>query len=122
MSAKVDQIFRRLGYFLLLMAGFFLLLFLANLRSRSHYAGPNYGFILWLFAWAAISGMGLLRLRRWAVLLLFLPGLFSAFVLCVGLIRSSNLSTFVVLLNVSFVAFLVALPFSLLPYWSDLYW
>src|SRR6266536_6567935 len=63
-------IFQLLGYATLMLACFFLLLYGMNLRSRFYYNALNYSFFFWLFAWAGTVGVGLLLLRKWALLLL----------------------------------------------------
>jgi hypothetical protein len=63
-------IIQRLGYAALIAASFLLFLYVMNLRSRFYYNGPDYSFLFWLFGWAAAAGVGLLLLRKWALLLL----------------------------------------------------
>jgi hypothetical protein len=121
MSATPKPIFERLGYVTLFVAGLLLLLFLGNLRSRLYYHGPDYGFLGWLFAWAAIAGIGLLRLRKWAVILLFFPGVGTAVVILVGVVKT-RIATWAVLVNVSFAVLLLAIPVRLFRYWNELRW
>ena len=71
--------FVAIGYLLLFAAGYLFFLFASNLRSRIYYHGPNYSFLFWLFLYSSITAFGLLRLRKWAVLSLFLPGILELF-------------------------------------------
>ena len=115
-------IFQRLGYATLILASFLLLLYVMNLRSRFYYNGPAYSFLFWLFAWAATAGIGLLLLRKWAVVLLFFPGIAFAVILCVGLLKSLGIATWAIVINLLFVAITVAVPIVLLRYWRILRW
>lgn len=121
MSVTTKPVFERLGYATLFLASLLLLLFLRNLRSRLYYHGPDYGFFFWLFAWAAIAGVGLVYLRKWAVILLFLPGVATAMVILVSMSRTSIVAS-VTLVNISFAALLLSIPVLLFRYWNDLHW
>jgi hypothetical protein len=116
------SIFQRLGYATLILASLLLLLYTLNLRSRSYYNGPDYSFLFWLFAWAATAGVGLLLLRKWALLLLFFPGLAFSVVLCVGLVKSPGIAAWVIVVNVLFVGLTIAIPIVLLRHWKTLRW
>ena len=122
MSATSKPVFERLGYATLFMASLLLLLFLRNLRSRLYYHGPDYGFLFWLFGWAVIAGVGLVRLRKWAVILLFFPGVATATVILVSMFKTNSVATWVVLVNIGFVVLLLAIPVLLFRYWNDLRW
>ena len=115
-------IFQLLGYATLMWACFFLLLYGMNLRSRFYYNAPNYSFFFWLFAWAGTVGVGLLLLRKWALLLLLLPGIAFSVVLYVGLIKSSGMGVWVIAVNVLFVGLTFAVPTALLRFWRTLRW
>jgi hypothetical protein len=52
------KIFRALGYVSIAAAVLLLALFLANLRSRIHYGGPNLAALGWMALYAAIVGWG----------------------------------------------------------------
>jgi hypothetical protein len=121
MSATPRPIFERLGYATLFAAGLVLLLFLRNLRSRFYYHGPDYGFLFWLFVWSAIAGIGLVRLRKWAVILLFFPGLATGAVILASVVKTS-IATWVVFANVTFAVLLLAIPVLLFRYWNELRW
>ena len=121
MSTTSKPVFERLGYATLFLASLLLLLFLRNLRARLYYHGPDYGFLLWLFALAAIAGIGLVYLRKWAVILLLLPGVATAMIILVSMFRSS-IATWVALANISFAFLLLFIPVLLFRYWNDLRW
>jgi hypothetical protein len=122
MPSDSKALFRRLGYSALILASLLLFLYVMNLRSRFYYNGPDYSFLLWLFAWAAMAGVGLLLLRKWALLLLFLPGIAFSAVLCVSLAKSSGIATWAVAVNALFVGVTVAVPIVLLRFWKTLRW
>jgi hypothetical protein len=114
-------IFQRLGYAALILASLLLFLYVMNLRSRFYYSGPDYSFLFWLFAWAASAGVGLLLSRKWALLLLFLPGVVFSVVFCMGLANSSGVPSWAVLVNLLFVGVTVATPIVLLRFWTLLW-
>jgi hypothetical protein len=122
MLSDTKSIFQRLGYATLILASLLLLLYMLNLRSRFYYNGPHYSFLFWLFAWAAAAGVGLFLLRKWGLLLLFFPGLGLSVVLCVGLVKSSGIAAWVILVNVLFVGLTIAIPIVLLRHWKTLRW
>jgi hypothetical protein len=113
---------QRLGQATLILASLLLLLYVLNLRSRVYNNGPDCGFLLWLFVWAATTGIGLLRLRKWALVLLFFPGIAFTVILSAGLVRSSGIATWAIAINVLFVALTVAVPIVLLRFWNTLRW
>ncbi len=69
MTSAHPTLFRGLGYILLAFAAVLFLLFLANVRSRLLYHGPNYSPLLWLSMYSGAVGVGLVYLRKWAVAL-----------------------------------------------------
>src|SRR6266852_5408518 len=79
MNRKAIPLFVAIGYLLLFAAGYLFFLFASNLRSRNYYHAPNYSFLFWLFLYSSITAFGLMRLRKWAVLSLFLPGILELF-------------------------------------------
>jgi hypothetical protein len=122
MSSDSKAIFQVSGYATLILASLLLFLYLMNLRSRFYYNGPDYSFLFWLFAWAATAGVGLLLLRKWALVLLFLPGIAFTVILVVGLLKSSGIAAWAIAVNVLFVSVTVAVPIVLLRYWKTLRW
>ena len=105
------------------MLVFFLLLFVMNLRSRIYYHGPNYGFLFWIFLYSAITGVGLIRLKKWAVLSLFLPCMWYAVILAIGLFKQKqSILDLSVLFNVAMLALVVAIPVRMLRLWHVLCW
>jgi hypothetical protein len=67
MKPSNPTLFRGLGYMSLTLAAGLFFLFLANLRSRLLYHGPNYSPLLWMSTFCAAVGTGLVFLRKWAV-------------------------------------------------------
>jgi len=122
MSENANSMVRAAGRFILFMAAVFLLLFLANLRSRIYYHGPNYGFLLWIFLYCAAVGFGLMKLKKWAVLLLFLPGILSIAVFIYGWAHGARALMPWALLNYAFVAALLGIPALMLRMWRELQW
>lgn len=85
MSATNNSLILRMGWIVLFAGAIFLLLFFANLRSRLIYHGPNLSFLFWMFLYCLLIGMGLLKLKKWAVLSLFLPGTLCIMILAIGM-------------------------------------
>ena len=65
--------FRAFGYFALLAAAFSFLLFLANIRARLYYGGPNFSWLGYVAAYAFMVGRGLVRMQKWAVVSFAVP-------------------------------------------------
>ena len=123
MTVKAKGFIERVGYFMLLMAVILLLLFLANLRSRLYYHGPDYGFLFWMFLFAAVTGVGLLQLKRRAAILLFVPGVLSALILVYASIaKAAYVLIPWALVNIGFVVALLGIPALLLRHWDELRW
>ena len=123
MNANNSVLVRTVGCVTLVLAGVLLLLFLMNVRSRIYYHGPNYGFLLWMFLYCVTTGVGLLRLRKWAVIVLFLPGILDAAIVvyaCEAL-KESPLPLWV-LFNIVLVVLLLGIPVLMLRHWNELSW
>lgn len=119
---KNNSMISIVGRLALLMAAVFFLLFLANLRSRLYYHGPNYSFLLWMFIYCLVTGFGLLKLKRWAVLLLFVPGCFTVVVFVYSWTKGASVPMPWALLNYGFLAALFAVPALTLRRWHELQW
>ncbi len=105
------------------MACVFLLLFVANLRSRYYFHGPNYGFLLWMFLYSGVTGIGLLKFKRWAVLLTFLPGTLAVLIyIYAGWAETARVPMPWALLNYGFIATLLGIPALMLRHWNELRW
>lgn len=122
MGAKNKSFIRIIGRFVLFMAAVFLLLFLANLRSRFYYHGPNYSFLFWMFSYCVLTGFGLLKLKRWALLLLFLPGFLTMAIFISSWTKGASVPMPWALLNYGFVAALFVIPALMLRSWHELQW
>jgi hypothetical protein len=122
MLSDEKLIIQRLGYAALIAASFLLFLYVMNLRSRFYYNGLDYSLLFWLFGWAAAAGVGLLLLRKWALLLLFFPAIAFSLVIWKGLANSSGLPSWAVVVNLLFVSVTVAAPIVLLRFWNILRW
>ena len=109
------------GQLMILGSIVFLVLFAANLRSRIYYHAPNYGFLLWIFLYLAITGAGLLRRKKWAVLLSFASGLAWGAILVTSLGATEG-SFFALLFNITMVGLLVTASAWMLRYWHALSW
>jgi hypothetical protein len=55
-----------------------------------------------------------LLLRKWALVLLFLPGIAFSVILVIGLLKSSRIAAWAIAMNVLFVSATVAVPIALL--------
>jgi len=107
------------------MAAVMLLLFLANLRSRYLYNAPNLSYLFLIScAYCFLAGIGLLRLKRWALLLLFLPGiLFIVLYLCTwNLGSAARVPMPWALINYAFFAAMIGFPVYMLRYWHTFNW
>lgn len=102
------------------IAIFCLLLFLSNLRSRFYYHGPNYSFLFWIFIYCLLTGIGLLKLRKWAVILLFLPGTLSVVIFVYGWTKGASVSMPWAILNYCFLIALIAIPVTMVLHWHEL--
>jgi len=112
-----------IGSSMLLVAGFTFLLFIANLRSRIYYHEPDYSFLIWVFLYFLITGIGILRLRKWGVVMLFVPAASYLLILLFGfrvLIHSFALSW--VLPNALAFAVFVGVPAAIVRRWKELCW
>ncbi len=72
-------LFRGLGFLSIAFAAVLFLLFLANLRSRLLFHGPNYSQLLWMSIYCGCIGIGMTYLKKWAV------ALFTVSLVAVGL-------------------------------------
>jgi hypothetical protein len=119
MNAKMKGFVALVGYITLIVGGFLLLLFLMNVRSRIYYHGPNYSFLFWLLLYCAITGAGLVRPKRWAAVLLLLPGIFFTALLAYGMVRAQTPGLMPwTLLTFAFVAVILGTPIFILHHWE----
>ena len=124
MSGKVDNYLCLLcARFLLFMAAVMLLMFLGNLRSRFLYNAPNLSSLLLISsAYCFLAGVGLLRLKKWGLLLLFLPGaVFTAVYVC-GWELGHRLPLSGMLINCAFLAVVIGFPAYMLRCWRTFTW
>jgi hypothetical protein len=122
MSTDTSSLIRITGRLVLFMAAVFLLLFLANLRSRLYYHGPNYSFLFWMFFYCILTGIGLLKGRKWAAILLFLPGILSVVIFVYSWTKGASVPMPRALLNYGYLAVLLAIPTAMLRSWHELRW
>lgn len=121
-STKASWI-RTIGRLILAGAVFLLFLFGLNIRSRIYYEGPNLGFLLWISVYCFLTGYGLFKLKRWAVLLLFLPGVATAiFYAYVTVTKNAFVPMPWALLNYAFIIVLLVIPASMFRHWRELSW
>lgn len=122
-EAKARVFLVSIGQVTLFVSGVFLLLFIWNLRSRIYYHGPDYGVLLWVFLYSAITGLGLIQLKKWAVISLFVPGMLYAVILAIGLFtQKQRILDLAMLFNVAMLALVVAIPVRMLRLWHVLRW
>jgi hypothetical protein len=123
MKAKDPHLIIRFGKFALLAAGIVLFLGAINVRSRLRYGGPDYSFLFWIAAYLAVTGIGLIRSRKWALLLLCLPAAFDAAMLIAGYRELAHMAAIgSIILNLFILAVLVIIPINGLHFWSELTW
>lgn len=103
------------------VSGFVLLLFVTNIRSRLYYHGPNYSFLFWMFLYALLTGIGIMRLKKWGVLLLCLPPI--GMTLELGVIRfMESGSSVTIFINLVVALMFAAVPALMLRNWAELHW
>jgi len=59
-------------------------LFIANLRSRLIYHGPNYSFLGWMCLYTIVTGIGLCLSRKWSAILFAFPCYIAGLFLIIG--------------------------------------
>jgi hypothetical protein len=122
MSSGVNSLIGITARFTLFMALVFMLLFVANLRSHFSFHAPLYNSLFVMSIYCAVTGIGLLQHKKWAVLLLFIPGLLSIAVFLYGSAKGNSVPMPWASLNYAFVFVLVAIPLTMLRGWSELNW
>ena len=128
MNAKSNLLIREGGRVAFFLGAVFLLLFAANLRARINYHGSNYPFLLWISCYWVLTGVGLLKFRKWAVLLAFLPGVLYVVIVVYGLTKGPSVQTpwivfaAAAVFNYFLAVTLVAIPANMLRSWQDLRW
>ena len=125
MAAKVNPLLWCVGCVSLLMAGVFLLLSAVNLRSIIYYNSPIsvYRALFAMSLFCALSGVGVLMRRKWALIMLFLPGiLVSTIFVYAGVAKGAHVPMPWALLNMGFVLILLGPPASMLRCWHELRW
>ncbi len=124
MSGKIDNFLSLLcARFLLFTAAVMLLLFLANLRSRFLYNAPNLSALLLISCvYCFLVGIGLLKLKKWALLLLFFPGVLFIAVYVYGGVLGDRVPMPWALVNYVFLAVMIGFPAFMLRYWHTYDW
>ncbi len=112
---------RILGLVGLLIAGLFWYLYLMNLRSRILYHGPHWSFLGWIAAYLTATGTGLLMLRKWALLLSFLPAIAFLVVSLIDLYKE-GLTTMSGPIAICYAGVMIIVPLILLRCWRLLRW
>ena len=109
--------------FLLFMAAVLLLMFLGNLRSHFLYNAPNLSFLFLISCvYCFLAGIGLLKLKKWALLLLFWPGILFMAVYVYGGVLGAKVPMPWALMNYAFLATLIGFPAYMLRYWNTFEW
>jgi hypothetical protein len=110
-----------IGYLAFSMSSLLLFLFAMNLRSRAYYRGPNYGFLFWISLYFAVLGTGVVRCKKWGLILLFVPAVLDGAILLIslGTMRHALLAA---LANIAIFGLLAAVPALLLRQWKELHW
>jgi hypothetical protein len=113
---------RILGLLGLLIAVLFWCLYAMNVRSRIFYHGPDWSLLGWIAAYFTVTGVGLLMLRKWALLLSFLPAIAILVPLTIAWRRGQSLPMPYILLVALHVAVVIIVPGILLRSWRLLKW
>lgn len=109
-----DSLFEVVGTISIFLAAATLVLCIANVRSHLKYGSPNYH-LEWVVTYLLLTGIGVLRRKRWGVLLSFGPALLIA---SATFVRPS--APWIVAL--AWVAALAAIPVALSRKWKSLSW
>jgi hypothetical protein len=107
-----------MGIVTLLCSPFLAILFLANLRSRFFYHGPDYSFLGWMCLYAVVTGIGLRSRRKWAALLFALPCIVAGLFLAVGSVFKVPFPW--LLINIAIGSLLVIAATGVLREWRQL--
>jgi hypothetical protein len=76
-----------------------------------------------MFLYSVVTGIGLLKLRKWAVLLLFLPGTLTVLIFVyASWAKDARAPMPWALLNYAFVAILLGIPALMMRHWDELRW
>ena len=113
------QIFGIVG---LLFAVLFGGLYLMNFRSRMLYHGPDWSFLGWIAAYFTVTGIGLLALRKWALLLGFVPATAILVGFAIAWYQNRSLTMSLILLEVCQLGVMIIVPGILLKSWRSLKW
>jgi hypothetical protein len=109
---------RAIGYLAVVLSVPLLVLFLANLSSHLYFGGPDYCFLLWIAIFSGVTGFGLVRLRKWAAVLLLLGTAgFGSFLIVLSLLRTQFPGS---LLSIPWGALFFVPSFLVLPSWKAL--
>jgi hypothetical protein len=105
------------------MAAALLLLCLGNLRSHLLYGNPNFSSIFFVpCVYCFLAGIGLLKLKKWALLLLFWPGILFMGVYVYSGVLGAKVPMPGALMNYVFLATLIVFPVYMLRYWNTFKW
>ena len=108
---------------MLFMATVFLILFLLNLRSRIYFHGSDWSFLFWIFIYCMVTGIGLLKLRKWANVLLFIPGVFEMMIFIYAMwFKHEWVPMPWAFINYGLLGVLIGVPSLMLRYWKELCW
>ena len=113
---------RILGFLGLLVAFPFWCLYGMNLRSHLLYHGPDWSFLGWIAAYLTVTAIGLLMLRKWTLVLSFLPAVAILVPLTIALRKGESLTMPYIVLVVFHVGAMIILPIILLKSWRLLKW
>jgi hypothetical protein len=105
------------------MAAVILLMFLGNLRARFLYNALNLSYLLLISCvYCFLAGVGLLRLKKWALLLLFLPDVLFIAVYVYSWVLGARVPMPWALINYAFLAVVIGFPAYMLRCWRTFTW
>ena len=110
---------RVIGDVMLFCSGALWLLYLANVRARMHFAGPDMSFLVWPALYTTFVGIGLAFLKKWAAVLSFVGCVLigSAWLL---IIASREFNLLWLLSGAAYAAFLYLVGMVPLRHWQEL--
>jgi hypothetical protein len=105
---------RILGWFGLLVASLCWCAYLMNLQSRMNNVNnhdiSNWSFLGWMAAYFTVTGAGLVMLRKWALLLSFLPAIASIITYVIGCYKKGMPSVSSIFIVVCIAGVMILVP------------
>jgi hypothetical protein len=114
----------RVGLFTVFFALILLGLSLLNVHASLYYHQQRFPFLYWMTGYFGLAGVGILRQKKWALLMLFAPGLATAglFLYVFFTDKRAYVPMPWALVNYAFIALVLGVPAIMLRQWRSLTW